>query len=250
MIDIERNEVLKHNIINILKNRHKQTNNGQNMDSLIMDGLNPNDSHNHPTLQITYEDFDAVLPTTESPSNINDEMIINHGLLNADYGIDSAFYQCGRHGSRGRRNSRGNDSYLGSPRESTDYSFKMIKNTEQKTESPLSPTIDMTKLLNRNEQSMVGNTINDSNITKTTSTNNNNNSNELQELCIGNLISMSNSNTNNTNIKHKKIIPTSSNKSLLLYPIIFDKQSITNNNNNDNYNGHQQYCDTNKSTFV
>lgn len=249
MIDIERNEVLKHNIINILKNRHKQSNNEQNMDCLIMDGLNNNDNNSHPTLQITYEDFDDVVQPTESPSNINDEMIINHGLLNADYGIDSAFYQCGRHGSRGRRNSRGNDSYLGSPRESADYSFKMIKN-EQKCESPLSPTIDMLKMLNRNEQLMIQNSINDSSVTKSahnteTGTSKNNNSNELQELCASNLIQMSNNDNNNS--KHKKSVQTSL---LSSYPmqLILDKQSNINNDNN-NYN-EQRYCDTNKSTFV
>ncbi|KAH7640212.1 hypothetical protein HUG17_7679 [Dermatophagoides farinae] len=62
--------------------------------------------------------FDYRYVTPQSPIA---RATINQNFLSVDFGLldSAAYYQCGRHGTRGRRNSRSNDSYLGSPREST-----------------------------------------------------------------------------------------------------------------------------------
>lgn len=112
MIDTERDQVLEHNIINLLRNQQKieETNKDNVYPPPILRIISSGDNNNENTI--------TAPSTPQSPTATT--RTINQNFLTADFGLlDSAYYQCGRHGTRGRRNSRSNESYLGSPREST-----------------------------------------------------------------------------------------------------------------------------------
>ncbi|KAH9502127.1 PMP-22/EMP/MP20/Claudin [Dermatophagoides farinae] len=134
MIDTERDQVLTHNIINLLRNQQQQQ-------KMVDDDDDDDDDDHHvrnkdgvvssyPRLGVIsssdndqgyhMNDGDAA-DVTVTPQSPIARATINQNFLSVDFGLldSAAYYQCGRHGTRGRRNSRSNDSYLGSPREST-----------------------------------------------------------------------------------------------------------------------------------
>lgn len=141
MIDTERDQVLEHNIINLLRNQQQHKIDDDDIRATTTSNKDVGDGNiTYPRLRIISindnddyadnNDRNVVAAAPQSPSAI--QKTINQNFLSADFGlIDQAYYQCGRHGTRGRRNSRSNESYLGSPRESvtTTTELKSIATT-------------------------------------------------------------------------------------------------------------------------
>ena len=102
MLDAEREEVLKKTLLNLLTPD-------------ITKPIN-HDGHTRceqPMLRIICEDENgAPIPSNVSP--------VDHNFLSPEFGLDPSMYLCGRHGTRGRRNSRSNESFIGSSRESVE----------------------------------------------------------------------------------------------------------------------------------
>lgn len=108
MIDAERDEVLKNNILDILIGDHRPKR------TIPESPTNPVSPVN-PVFRISCDDDDDEEPGNKSP--VNPHSSVNHNFLSPEFGLEPALYFCGRHGSRGRRNSRSTDSHLGSPGE-------------------------------------------------------------------------------------------------------------------------------------
>lgn len=163
LIDMERDEVLKSNLINLFRN------NCNNNDQLYLrQQQQQRRSDGRLSVEIDYQGSSSLLPKPKflissvedyqpdpSASRPDEEegedvlvgtsnqtryelskqspiqhsnIIADSQFLTPDYhnvfggnSFDPAYYQCGRHGTRGRRNSRSNESFLSSPLETSDY---------------------------------------------------------------------------------------------------------------------------------
>lgn len=109
-IDTERDAILKKNILNILMADYS----GKSGSSDHRSNSGPSEQ---PVLRIICDDEDNKDdPPCQSP-NVEQLSPANPNFLSPEFGLDPALYYCGRHGSRGRRNSRSTESFIGSPSE-------------------------------------------------------------------------------------------------------------------------------------
>ena len=112
-IDTEREEVLKRNLLSLML---------PDLKGISVDGGDKRTSHDsaitrvQPMLRIVCEDEDGVpVPAGPIAFTTTTSPVVDHNFLSAEFGLsDPAMYFYGRHGSRGRRNSRSNESFLGS----------------------------------------------------------------------------------------------------------------------------------------
>ena len=111
MIEAEREEVLKKNILNLIAPDLRIL--AESHQSLHQPPTRRSMEHQNPTFRIILDDDE------------NNSIPVGGGggagsprgshFLSPEFGLDSAFYMCGRHGTRGRRNSRTTETFLGPP---------------------------------------------------------------------------------------------------------------------------------------